>query len=130
MKPPKYLFVYGSLRSEFNNPYSNFLKEKGRWVSKGIFKGVLLNLGNYPAVKEWKNGRVVGEVYDISENKRIILDFLDAYEGINVPNPEYSREIAEINTQKGYLPCYIYKYSGTDDFKVIDNEDYIKYLKK
>jgi gamma-glutamylcyclotransferase (GGCT)/AIG2-like uncharacterized protein YtfP len=43
-----YLFVYGTLLSGFDNPYSQLLHQKARLVGSGFFGGTLYDLGQYP----------------------------------------------------------------------------------
>ena len=75
------LFVYGTLLSEFANPYARRLRGEAVLLGPARMRGRLYNLGAYPGMKrsfdpaDW----VHGELYRLDQPSKL-LAFLDAYE--------------------------------------------------
>lgn len=86
------LFVYGSLK---RGKYAAYMLEKAEFIGKGVAKGKLLHICDFPGVIEGL-GEVHGELYDIS---RIGLDRLDAYEGYPDLFTRKEVEISDNNSQ-------------------------------
>jgi gamma-glutamylcyclotransferase (GGCT)/AIG2-like uncharacterized protein YtfP len=76
------LFVYGTLRSVFQNEFARLLAEGENLLGGGRVHGKLYDIGRYPglvlssAAEEW----AVGEVYRLRDADRT-LAILDRYEG-------------------------------------------------
>lgn len=123
------LFVYGTLLME-NNPFGKLLAENSELIGSGKFPGELFDLGNYPGAIHKPNAAtwVFGGVFKIN-NIYTLLPQLDYYEGIGSPDCEYKREIIEIETPLGVLPCWTYLYSlnCSDKFK-IESGNYLDFL--
>lgn len=135
---PDYLFVYGTLRSPFANPFAQFLRQYGYYIGEATFPGLLLHLwesdlSNYPgAVYQPEGARsVMGTVYDISQHKQIILAYLDNYEGVgdafDQPN-EYVRAVIPAHYHDTLIDCWVYLYNRPTDGKpIIASGDYVRY---
>ena len=82
MDNEEYLFVYGTLRSQMNDPLHRLLEKDAILVGTGSFQGRLYDLGRYPGVvpSRGKTDRVLGEIYRFREFKRA-FEILDEYEG-------------------------------------------------
>ena len=93
------VFVYGTLLQGYGN---HRLMPGARFLGHGMTKGVMYNLGNFPAVVQ-ADGSVYGEVYAVDDS---ILETLDHLEG----HPQwYYRELVDIKTDDGnILQAWIY----------------------
>lgn len=80
------LFVYGTLR---RGKEGHSLLENSPFVAEGYVEGTLYDLGvGFPALGvDEIQGRVYGEVYEVSED---LLDTLDHYEGYSPEDEEDS----------------------------------------
>ena len=84
-------------------------------LKSGVYKGEYMldgyatyDLGPFPAVKEEKGGKVIGELYEIPD---ILIERLDAYES---EGSLYKR--ASVSVKKGEIQeddVYVYVYLGT-----------------
>jgi gamma-glutamylcyclotransferase (GGCT)/AIG2-like uncharacterized protein YtfP len=93
------LFVYGSLRSEFDNVYARQLRAEGEFLASGTVAGSLWLVSWYPGFRREGEGRVTGEVYRVNATT---LAALDGYEG-----EEYRRVQIEV---EGVGMAWIYEY--------------------
>jgi len=79
------LFVYGTLRSEFDNRYARLLRSQAELVGRAIVPGSIYRVAHYPAFRPEPVGEVYGEMYRLSDPEAT-LKALDEYEG-----PEFDR---------------------------------------
>ena len=98
------LFVYGSLRSGFDNPFAKFLHEKAVLVGHATVRGSIYLVGKYPGYRQEPDGIVRGEVWRMG-NAEAVLAILDDYEG-----SEYRRIL--IPTSIPGITASIYVYPG------------------
>ena len=125
-----YLFVYGLLKSTFENEAAQLVRTHCELIGEGSFPGYLYNLGEYPGViyDESSPYIVHGEVFKIDTEKEKLIQFLDEFEGlgeqVEQPN-EYRKEIIPVKTEKGTLQarCYIYNLEP-DGFTLIESGRY------
>lgn len=113
-----YLFVYGTLKRGFDNPFAKILEENARFVGNGSFPGKLFKISWYPAAIYEKDSpkRVQGEVYELVRQPEFVLKELDQYEDITPENSEYVRAIIEVTTEDGNLiNCLAYLYNQATD---------------
>ncbi len=97
------VFVYGTLRKGGSN---HFRMDGAEFVGKGTVEGGIYLIDSnpdlvFPALKLDNEGRVVGEVYQVSETQLIELD---AFEGISerYEEPyEYRRVMATVAMESG-----------------------------
>src|SRR2546425_12286733 len=76
LSPVRYVFVYGTLRR--GEPRDiNRLNPAPRWVGLASVPGTLLDLGAYPSLLLGGQGRVRGEVYEISAELERQLDEIE-----------------------------------------------------
>ena len=79
---PQYLFVYGTLCSEFHSTQSSVaqrvLQESCQFIGPGHWTGKLFQISWYPAAVRASSGTVYGEIYKILNPKALPL--LDQYE--------------------------------------------------
>ena len=128
---PNYLIVYGTLRPDFTNLFADFLRQHSRYVGDAAFSGLLFDLGAYPGATYEPDGptQVQGSVYDIADQKQMILAYLDDYEGVgeafDEPN-EYMRTVIPVRFNDALINCWVYLYNHTTDGKpVIQSGDYV-----
>ncbi|MBD2702544.1 gamma-glutamylcyclotransferase [Spirosoma sp. BT702] len=130
MQDADYLFVYGTLRASFQNPFAQYLRQYSRYVGEGIFSGQLFDIGTYPGAiyQPDSSSFVRGDVYDISQHKSELLLRLDEYEGIGATfaqPQEYVREIITADCVGETLRCWIYLYNfPVDGKRLIGSGDY------
>lgn len=111
----KFIFTYGSLLSDFDNPAHDLLKEHAKRIGKAIFRGRLYMVDWYPGVVASDNpdDKVHGEVYSI-ENRNTLLKELDRYEGCSPSDPQphqFERQEHTVTLQNGEeLLAWIYIY--------------------
>ena len=74
------LFVYGTLRSRFNNRAARLLRSHGTLIGPATVSGSIYRIGSYPGWKPEPAGEVRGELYEL-RNPQETLDALDEYEG-------------------------------------------------
>jgi gamma-glutamylcyclotransferase (GGCT)/AIG2-like uncharacterized protein YtfP len=70
------VFVYGTLR---RGASQGFRMDQARWIGSGHVRGILYRIDWYPGlVREATGGAVVGDVYEVDDER---MRDLDAYEG-------------------------------------------------
>lgn len=92
------LFVYGSLRSEFDNPHARRLREEAEFVGPGTVPGSIFRVGKYPGYRRELEGIVHGELWRLRDPETT-LAALDDYEG-----SDYTRILVN--------GAWIYAYNG------------------
>jgi gamma-glutamylcyclotransferase (GGCT)/AIG2-like uncharacterized protein YtfP len=77
---PDLLFVYGTLRSEFDNRYARLLRKEATLLGRASVPGSIYRIQHYPAFRPRPEGEVQGELYRL-DNPEATLAILDEYEG-------------------------------------------------
>jgi gamma-glutamylcyclotransferase (GGCT)/AIG2-like uncharacterized protein YtfP len=101
------LFVYGTLRSEFDNPYARLLRSQAELVGAATVPGSIFRIGHYPGYRPEPRGVVLGELYRMAD-PGATLKILDEYEGA-----EYERVAIRILIEEGV--GWIYQYRTQPD---------------
>ncbi len=106
-----FLFVYGTLRSEFDNQYARLLRSEARLVGPATVMGSLFRIQHsatqrYPGFRFLPDGEVRGELWQLRTPAKTLAE-LDAYEG-----GEYSRVTIEV---AGGRTAWIYEYNAQPD---------------
>ena len=131
---PDYLFVYGTLRKDYDLKLKDRVRERLQYVGRAKIGAALYDLGRYPgAVRNNKGPEVVGDVFLITEAERV-LRILDKYEGITDSGPkdaEFIRKKGRVKLRSGRkLSAWIYWYNrNTRELTPIRYKDYLNYLK-
>ena len=135
-KIDEFLFVYGTLRKAFDNKILLSVSDNLQYVGIGYLKGVLYDLGEYPGMVIDKNGELVkGEIYKIDENRNLVFQLLDEYEGYyknEKKQSEFLRKKTTIRLRNGgQIDSWVYSfnYHTKDHLKKISTGDYIRYLR-
>ena len=76
---PNLLFVYGTLRSEFDNRYARLLRKQATLVGRATVSGSIYRVSHYPGYRAEPAGEVQGELYELHDAGT--LETLDHYEG-------------------------------------------------
>lgn len=131
-----HLFVYGSLRSEFQSPAYEYISRFFTLVCEAKVKGKIFDMGDYPAaVPALEDVFITGELYIIKDESEFswAIGQLDDYEGVLIEQGEvqlYRRELSEIVTANGNFAAWMYWYnqdvSGRPE---IVSGDIIEYMK-
>src|SRR4051794_34494637 len=74
-----FLFVYGTLRSEFENPHALRLRAGAQLIGPATVRGAIFKVADYPGYRPTPEAEVRGELYRIA-NPAALLKTLDAYE--------------------------------------------------
>jgi len=133
-KSTKLLFVYGTLRQEFNHPLTQILKIHGYFYGNAKVQGYLYDVGGYPGMVltnepcNW----VYGEVIKI-DSIDLVFSKLDEYEQIGKgylqPN-EYERRIITAHCAADTVSCWSYVYNWSVEGKIpIASGNYLNYFK-
>ncbi|MDH4246918.1 MAG: gamma-glutamylcyclotransferase [Deltaproteobacteria bacterium] len=137
MREPELLFVYGTLRKGFGHSLHRTIESHARFLGLARFKGVLYDLGPYPAVvpapasgsPDADARGVLGEVYALN-HPGPLLKALDLYEGCVEPRrpaAEYRRERVSITLEDGTpAQAWIYLYNHSPlEARQIPEGDYL-----
>ena len=129
---PELVFFYGTLMTPFNRTGS--IDRLLTYVGRGTIAAALFDLGIYPAAVPAQDGRVWGEVYEMSAPGDV-LDALDGIEGYRPAEPEislYTRVTTPVTLENGQVvSAWAYFYNAPlGRAGRIDSGDYLEYLKK
>ena len=121
-----YLFVYGTLRKDYQLKLMDELAPHLVFAGRGKVKAKLYDLGAYPAAlaSDWSH-EMTGDLYEVA-NAEMLFPLLDEYEG-----DEYKRGKTMVTTEAGERKeAWIYWYTGpVDESRRIQENDYLDYLK-
>ncbi len=113
--PAPYLFAYGTLKRDFDNPFSKQLRDASAYISEGTFTGCLYLVSWFPAAVYLPGSpqQVHGEIYRMEEPASL-LPVLDEYEDVHA-DPELSlyvrRVIPVLASDKRIFNCWTYLYN-------------------
>lgn len=112
-----YLFVYGSLRQGFHNPYFEYLRNHFNYVAPATVKGSLYDLSAFPAGVPSEKDTIIGELYVAKTEADFnwAIAQLDDYEGLHLEEGEqaqYRRVLVEVTCNGEQLFSWIYWYTG------------------
>jgi len=129
-----YLFVYGTLRKDYNLKLKNRVKEDLQYVGKAKVGASLYDLGRYPgAVKSNKGNEIIGDVFLLSDPDKVfkILDGYEGYQEDETEDSEFVRKRNRVRLNSGKnINAWIYWYNFDPQNKVpIRQKDYLNYLK-
>jgi gamma-glutamylcyclotransferase (GGCT)/AIG2-like uncharacterized protein YtfP len=101
------LFVYGTLRTSFDNRWAKMLRRSGILVGAARVRGRLYRVGQYTGLKRLAHGNswVLGELFQL-HNPRKILPALDHYEGEKFNRVRTMAYVEDV----GVLACWTYEY--------------------
>ncbi|MGA8006473.1 MAG: gamma-glutamylcyclotransferase family protein [Burkholderiales bacterium] len=128
----QFLFVYGTLRSDFGHPMAAALGMSTTRVGRAWSRGRLYDVGEYPGAVASASpaDRVVGELHRIEPGREAALFAqLDRYEGWDPDRPserEYLRVRTQVESEAGEaVEAWLYLYNrSTEGLAPIDSGDY------
>ncbi|HXL56061.1 MAG TPA: gamma-glutamylcyclotransferase family protein [Chitinophagaceae bacterium] len=132
------IFVYGSLRKGFHHPAYNYISRYFSFVSNARVKGVLSDMGDYPAAAPVTGESfIIGELYTIKNEEEFLwaIEQLDDYEGLHVEEgekPLFRREITDVYiSENKKTQAWVYWFNGDATGKpVIASGDVLEYLQQ
>lgn len=122
-----YLFVYGTLRKNYQLKLKNTVADDIKYFGQAKIAASLYDLGRYPgAIKTSEKSEVIGDVFEISNPERV-FKILDKYEGDG-----FVREKDKVRLRSGKsMQAWVYWYDNeTEGKRKIPNKDYLNYLRK
>lgn len=109
------VFFYGTLMAGFDRRRRAGIDNKLTYIGRGSIQGELFDLGIYPAAVAAPEGRIWGEVYEISDVPPV-LAALDEIEGYSEGNPDrslYTRSQADVVLPDGSRArAWVYFYNA------------------
>lgn len=126
MEQTDYLFVYGTLRKNYNLKLKEKVASSIKYAGQGKVAATLYEIGKYPgARKENQDDEVVGDVFAVKDPETV-FNVLDKYEG-----DEFVRQKTRVKLRSGKsLNAWIYWYDQKPvGKKRIPYKDYLNYLK-
>lgn len=129
------LFVYGTLRKDFQHDFYDLLEKNSIYMGIGFVKAKLFDLGDYPGAIASNDiySLLSGEVYQINQDRlSFVLNELDNYEEYykdNLNCSEYIRKIVSVSMGNDeFINSWIYWYNQSIDGKLlVTNGDYLQY---
>ncbi|HMP30139.1 MAG TPA: gamma-glutamylcyclotransferase [Saprospiraceae bacterium] len=120
----KYIFVYGTLMSSFDNPAAKRLKEEATLIGKATINGSLYQLERYPAVVFDSKDKVHGELYELHDENSFA--WIDQYEEVPIL---YVRRKVKAKCEGIKYKCYAYEYAGhVYQYAKIEGGNYLNIL--
>jgi len=110
-----FVFFYGTLMAGFDRRRRAGIDPKLAYIGRGSIKAALFDLGLYPAAVPAPDGRVWGEVYEMSD-VGAVLAALDDIEGFTPEHPDrslYLRREADVTLSDGSgAVAWVYFYNA------------------
>jgi gamma-glutamylcyclotransferase (GGCT)/AIG2-like uncharacterized protein YtfP len=110
-----FVFFYGTLMAGFDRRRRAGIDSKLTYRGRGSIRAALFDLGIYPAAVPAPEGRVWGEVYEMSDPETV-LRALDDIEGFRPDDPDkslYARAVADVTLPDGGVEqAWVYFYNA------------------
>ena len=107
MSSHPYLFVYGTLKSGFENRYAQQLRREATLLGRAHMPGRLYRIRSYPGMRPPRDPKdlVTGELYELHQPSKT-LEVLDEWE------EDYDRELHPATLRKTVkqFPAWVYMY--------------------
>lgn len=107
------LFVYGTLRPNFDGAMAQRLRADARHIGPGVVTGRLYRIADYPGLVPGPEGQVIGDLFALHD-PATTLAWLDDYEECAAHHPEpheYRREQRMVGTADGPVMAWAYIYA-------------------
>jgi gamma-glutamylcyclotransferase (GGCT)/AIG2-like uncharacterized protein YtfP len=127
------VFFYGTLMTPFNRTGRLRVDAHLVYSGRGSMTASLFDLGIYPAAVPASEGKVWGEVYEMT-HPSIVLQALDEIEGYRPAEPEsslYTRNLTPVTLEDGrVVTAWAYFYNAPlGRAQRIESGDYLEHLK-
>ena len=130
-----HLFVYGTLRKEFQHSTFKNIEPYVQFINKGHFMGHQFEIDWYPGAINTKENAypIIGDIYEVFDKK--VWEILDEYEGCSTKDRlphEYIKKRLDITTSsKKQLKAIVYLFAlSTDGYKELTSGDFWEYKNK
>lgn len=126
MESKNYLFVYGTLRKNYDLKLKSRVENELQFVGRAKIDGSLYDIGQYPgAVKEGSKDEIIGDVFAVSDPGKV-FKILDKYEG-----NEFKRKRNRVRLNSGRsINAWVYWYNqNLEGKRKIKYKDYLNYIK-
>jgi gamma-glutamylcyclotransferase (GGCT)/AIG2-like uncharacterized protein YtfP len=124
---PVNLFVYGTLRRDFDNEFAAMLARSARFAGPSKVRGTIYLIAHYPGLVLSVEGGdwVAGDVYTLDAQGET-LSALDQYEA----SEPFQRVVAPVLLDSGeWLQAFVYIYTGDLHGKpAIVSGDFVEWL--
>ena len=129
----EFVFFYGTLMTPFNRSGRQRIDPHLSYIGRGSISAALFDLGIYPAAVPASDGRVLGELYEMT-HPEIVLPVLDEIEGYRADHPEaslYTRTKTTVTLEDGQVvEAWAYFYNAPlGRAERITSGDYLEHLK-
>ena len=129
----EFVFFYGTLMTPFNRTGRLRIDQHLAFRGRGSIAAALFDLGIYPAAVPAADGRVRGEVYELTDPVAALRS-LDELEGYRPGEPEsslYTRTPTPVLMDDGTIvEAWAYFYNAPlGRAERIESGDYLEYLK-
>ena len=120
MSSRPYLFVYGTLKSGFENRYAQQLRREAILLGRARMPGRLYRVSSYPGMRPPRDPKdlITGELYELHQPSKMLLALDEWEEG-------YDRELhpAKLeNSQEFPSWVYVYRQSLPEDRYIASGE--------
>ena len=127
------MFFYGTLMAGFDRRRRAEIDSKLRYLARGSIRGALFDLGLYPAAVPAPDGRIWGEVYEMTDSPQV-LAALDEIEGYRHDDPDkslYIRSQTDVALPDGSAArAWVYFYNAPLGRAArIASGDYLEHVK-
>lgn len=128
-----FVFFYGTLMAGFDRRRRAGIDSKLTYRGRGSIRAALFDLGLYPAAVPAHEGRVWGEVYEMSDQDAV-MTALDDIEGYRAEDPDrslYARSTADVTMPDGTVQqAWVYFYNAPlGQAPRIPSGDYLEHTK-
>ena len=109
------VFFYGTLMAGFDRRRRAGIDDKLTYIGRGSIQGALFDLGLYPAAVPGPDGRVWGEVYEMTESATVLaaLDEIEGYRHDDSDRSLYLRQEADVLLAGGTRArAWVYFYNA------------------
>ena len=129
----QFVFFYGTLMAGFDRRRRAGIDTKLTYRGRGSIRAALFDLGIYPAAVPAPEGRVWGELYEMTEPETVIAA-LDDIEGYRAEDPDkslYSRGRADVTMPDAHTEeAWVYFYNAPlGRAQRIASGDYLEHVK-
>jgi gamma-glutamylcyclotransferase (GGCT)/AIG2-like uncharacterized protein YtfP len=134
MENSQYLFVYGTLLSEYGDPESRlFIEKYAELVGKARSEGKMYMVDYYPGMipcGEKEKYYVKGELYRLKEPEKL-FSFLDQYEEYNPNAPQSSEYVrkettVQLKSSSKELKAWVYYFNQSiEDLEFLPKGDFL-----
>jgi gamma-glutamylcyclotransferase (GGCT)/AIG2-like uncharacterized protein YtfP len=127
------VFFYGTLMAGFDRRRRAGIDSKLAYIGRGSIQAALFDLGIYPAAVPAPDGRVWGEIYEMSDAE-MVLAALDEIEGFTPAHPDrslYLRRETDVTLPDGsHAGAWVYFYNAPlGQASRIPSGDYLEHVK-